>query len=501
MRKKVIIFILLVLSGICAFTVSFFILGGNLLSYFFSIFSLLLVASACLYYGHVMKNIYNAVSKKISSLLGKDDYVEPIYPILSAEQEDSIRNAVKITFTGDLILLREGVERAYDNNSGSYRFDEMFRHVSDIWKSADLSIGVFEGPMGGGEKGYSNSNYDDGVRLALNFPDSFGLAVRDAGMGLVTLANNHLTDAGIDGAMRTVDVLEKIGLPYVGAYRNESEFNQIKYIYVKGVKVAVLAYTYELNYLSEEFFFKGEYKHLTRPLVSPRSRYFKKNLELVRRDFNKARDEGAQLIIVLPHMGEQFRHSPDKTQKRWCDIFIGLGADIVFSDHPHAVQPLEWKRNVYGKMIPIVHCPGNFVNSYVNHDGDASMIVSVYIDQDSHETVAASVIPIYAHCPQEGAWTGIPVYKALKNDFLSRLSRADYRRIEEVNRLVTGNSLGVWLGIDNIQSEYFTIPGTGYHRKRCIFNQGVENEVIKIGGVICLIRYDWQIQSVSSAIA
>lgn len=104
---------------------------------------------------------------------------DPIYPILEGRDKDALNNCVKLSFVGDLILLRDAIERAY--NDGDYSFKRMFEMVSPYWKSSDLAIGVFEGPMAGKEYGYSFSNYDDGYKVALNFLDSFAKDLVDAG--------------------------------------------------------------------------------------------------------------------------------------------------------------------------------------------------------------------------------------------------------------------------------------------------------------------------------
>lgn len=378
-----------------------------------------------------------------------------ILPLISPKQQSRLDDAIKITFTGDLILLREAVERAYNPESGKYEFDAMFEHVREFWQSADLSIGVFEGPLGGAELGYSTSNYGDGVPLHLNFPDTYATAVKDAGINLVTLANNHMFDVGPEGAFRTPQILDKIGLPHVGFNSDKQAYNQPRIIDVCGKRIGILAYTYGLNGQTEDFFFEEPFRNCIKPLLSPKSKYFKRNVEIVKEDFKRMKAANPDLIIVLPHIGDQFRSTPDDNQLRWCEIFTELGADLILSDHPHHVQPIEWRKNKEGKNVLIVHCPGNFINSFVEEDGDASMIASICLDRKSLDPFAVGVTPIYAYCPQNGCWTGLPTYKAVTDiKRYNNLSRADYRRINEVNKLVTRIALGTPLDVETAQKEY-----------------------------------------------
>ena len=74
---------------------------------------------------------------------------DPIWPILSAEERTKLDNAIKITFTGDLILLRDMVERAYNTTTNDYEFDGMFTYIKTYLQQSVLNTCVFEGSFGG----------------------------------------------------------------------------------------------------------------------------------------------------------------------------------------------------------------------------------------------------------------------------------------------------------------------------------------------------------------
>ena len=390
-----------------------------------------------------------------------------IYPVLSSEQELAIKNAIKITFTGDLILLKDMVENGYDSVTGRYCFDSMFQYVKDYYANADYNIGVFEGPVAGEERGYSTSCFNDGIPIYLNFPKEYAQAVKKAGFDMVTLANNHMLDQGVDGLYATLDEMDDIGLSHTGAYRNEQEKSVVTLVNIRGKRVALMAYTYGSNYYDTDFFFREENRHLSRILVAPNNKHIKESLELVRKDFQEAKRLNPDTIIVIPHMGKQFRHAPDEFQKYWCKIFAENGTDIILSDHPHAVQPIEWM-TVSDKQVLVVHCPGNFVNSYIKRDGDASMIVECYLDSETGKPFASACIPIYAYCKfgkiKKENYVGIPVSTMLQDKNIV-FGKYEYDRICEVHKLVTKVALGTELQIDNIQDRYFSFPKIGYVRQ------------------------------------
>ena len=409
-----------------------------------------------------------------------------IFPILSKSQEEELSKAIRLTFTGDLILLQDMVENGYDSSSGQYSFDTMFGHVKAYYDEADYNIGVFEGPVAGHEKGYTTSCFNDGIPLYLNFPKEYAEAVKRAGFDLVTLANNHLLDQGVEGMYHTLDELDSIGLAHIGAYRNEEEKSAVRIVEVRGIRMAIVAYTYGCNYYNTDFFFEAENKHLTNIIVSPQSPYIEQTLDSVRKDFEIAKSLSPDLIVVLPHMGNQFMHTPDEFQQYWCKVFVELGADIIRSDHQHAVQPIEWVNDGDRKVL-IVHCPGNFINSFTAYDGDASMIVECYLDPETGKPFASACVPVYAYSKYGRSkaenYTGIPIYQLMRDDTICpELSKYEYYRVQEAQRLITKYAIGVGLGLDQIQKRYYLFPDLGYVRQ--LTDLLPEKHVVESGGTI-----------------
>ena len=393
----------------------------------------------------------------------------PIYPVITSAQQHQIDDAIKITFTGDLILLRDVVENAYNTQTGKYDFNQMFQYGKEYWKNDDLSIGVFEGPMVKPTNGYSNSRCDDGYPIHLNFPTEYGSAVKKAGIDLVTLANNHLLDQGEDRYKETLSNLDSIGLPYVGAYRNPSDRrkNRVKIVTVRGKRLAVLSYTYNSNNYPASWFFDTNHEYITGILAHPDSSYFDKAKKIVIEDFNYAKSLKPDAIIVLPHMGTQGVHTVDEYQSAWMKIFVDNGADIVFADHPHTVQPIEWRDNPKGGKTLIVYCPGNFVNSYTYEDEDESMIVETYLDKKTGKPFAASIVPLYAYSNVAGNYIGMPIYKIMTVDSIfKKMSTYDFQRIQQVHKDITKYAIGCELPIDNVQERYFYFADCGYVRNR-----------------------------------
>lgn len=242
----------------------------------------------------------------------ENDSNDIIWRTMTDEQEQAFDNAFRITFAGDLILLEDQVKRAYTGDG--YDFTDVFEYAAPYISSADYAIGVFEGPMAGADAGYTTSNFDDGKSLYLNFPDQFASAVKEAGFDLVTTANNHLLDKGEEGALRTLEVLDSIGLDHTGSYKSEEDkkSGHIKLVECRGIKMVILSYTYGSNYTDKEELAAGSLSYLTSVISGTEGELFEKLKSEVESDMKTAKELSPDLIIVLPHIGTQFSNDADE---------------------------------------------------------------------------------------------------------------------------------------------------------------------------------------------
>jgi poly-gamma-glutamate capsule biosynthesis protein CapA/YwtB (metallophosphatase superfamily) len=378
-----------------------------------------------------------------------------IYPVLSNEEIKDIGTSVKLLYTGDLILLADQVQDARSDNG--YEFDSIFENAKKYIADADLTIGVFEGPCAGEKAGYTVSRFGNGSPHDLNFPDSFAEAIKKAGFDLVTTSNNHLLDQGIDGALRTLDILDRVGLEHIGSYRTKQEKNTVKILDIKGIKIAFLAYTlcdyFFAKGYTEKGLLEGDESYITSFLVSPKSPYFQIAREKVRDDFKRVKDKNPDMIIVLPHMGTVFSHKLNAYQEVWNKIFVDAGADIVLGDHVHVVQPIQF----INKSV-IVNCPGHFVDSYRWQNSDASAMVEIYLSHKK-DVWGVSIIPMWVKAQLNGNrrnYRPLPIYDILTNESLQdQISTYELDRVKEVHQIITEVMLDEQLDIDMITSRYF----------------------------------------------
>ncbi len=201
-------------------------------------------------------------------------------------------------------------------------------------KGADLAIANFENPAP------DKFRYHTGGTVFSADPALIkGLA--NAGIDFVSLANNHIGDAGRVGILQTIDNLAGFGIKSGGAGRNAAVARRPTILEAAGTKVAILAYdTIAPTYRA------GSDKAGSASMSAP----------IVAQDVRKARDAGAQLVIVFPHWGTEYDPTPFKGQQDLARAAIDSGADMVIGNHAHWAGAME----VYeGK--PIWYALGNFI--------------------------------------------------------------------------------------------------------------------------------------------
>ncbi len=408
-----------------------------------------------------------------------------IYPVMSDEQRKSFDNAFRITFSGDLILLEDQVKRAY--NGGEYDFSDVFEYAKPYISSADYAIGVFEGPMAGEKAGYTTSNFDDGKEIYLNFPDSFSSAVKDAGFDLVTTANNHVLDKGESGALRTIDILDKIGLDHTGSYKNseDKQNNRVKTVECQGIKMAILSYTYGSNYIDKTNLTDGDLSYLTSVISGTSGEDFEKLKSRVEQDFKDAKALSPDLIIVLPHIGTQFSNEPNSEQEVWFNIFKENGADIILGDHPHVVEP-ALVEEYNGKNVFTAYCPGNFANIYRDDQGDTSMLTDVYVDRETKKVIGGSIVPLYTHARADGNFRAVPIYDIMNNNELrTQLTTDDIELAGNANNIITNVVFGHEMDISSVTQRYY-FDKNGFIRSKA---EGLElTEKMKSGALYSSMR-------------
>ena len=146
---------------------------------------------------------------------------------------------ISLLFAGDLMQHAQQIKIA-EQPDGSYDYTECFRFMKDEIESADIAIANFETTLAGPPyNGYPN----------FCAPDQFLIDCKSAGFDIMLTANNHTCDRLKTGIERTIHVMDSVGIPHLGSYKDSSSFNQNYPLLVEknGFRIAMLNYTYGTN--------------------------------------------------------------------------------------------------------------------------------------------------------------------------------------------------------------------------------------------------------------
>ncbi len=199
---------------------------------------------------------------------------------------------------------------------------------------ADIAVANFENPAPNAWTFHmSNTRFTADPRL-------IGGLVK-AGIDYVSIANNHIGDAGDLGILQTIANLKKRGLKFSGAGKDLAAARKPAILKAGGTTVAILGY---------DAIAKG---YFAGPDETGSSQLSLKRATV---DIKKARKAGADLVIVFPHWGVEYRNKPFAAQQRLARDIIDAGADMIIGNHAHWVGAVE----VY-KGKPIWYALGNFV--------------------------------------------------------------------------------------------------------------------------------------------
>jgi poly-gamma-glutamate capsule biosynthesis protein CapA/YwtB (metallophosphatase superfamily) len=276
-------------------------------------------------------------------------------------------DSVTVSAVGDIMAHETQIAAGLDAKTGQYEFGHVYTYVVDLLSRADITLGNFETTL----PGRSYSGYP-----CFGAPDAFARALKDAGIDLVNTANNHACDKGKTGFMRTLDVLDTMGLMHVGTYRSEAEYLKTRILSVvhNGIQLAFLSYTYGTN-----------------GLAAPQGTF----ISMIDRgrmadDLKLARSQKPDFVIVLMHFGTEYRLEPDTSQIGLVKFLFTEGADVVLGGHPHVLQRFEREETAdrYGRVRErlVIYSLGNFISHQAKPLRDGGIIFHFTLNRTVSES-------------------------------------------------------------------------------------------------------------------
>lgn len=239
---------------------------------------------------------------------------------------------ITLAFVGD-ILLGSRVGDLMDKNGVDYPF----AGSADYLKEADITAANLESPVTSRGTPAENKTYVYRAK-----PEHVA-GLKNAGIDVLTLANNHTLDQGWEGLSDTMDHLDEAGLQHIGSGADDTAAFTPAIVERNGFRVAYIG----VSNVVPDVSWKADKRH---PGVA--ETYDTRRAVAAVQDAKKLAD----LVVVMVHWGNENQQQPKKEQFNVGHTLIDAGADLVIGSHPHVLQGFEYYK---GKWI--AYSLGNFV--------------------------------------------------------------------------------------------------------------------------------------------
>lgn len=269
---------------------------------------------------------------------------------------------VKIAVVGDLMCHSPQFNYAKVSKD-SFDFNPVYRYIKENLENADFTFGNLETVIG--EKGSTYLGYP-----RFKSPKDYVTALAQNGFDFLCFANNHTLDQGEQGVLNTIRTLNENNIGYTGAFNSQSDRDSIRILKLNGIKIALLAYSYGTN---------GS--------VIPKGKDYLINLidyNLIEKDIHSAKQNGAEIVLVNFHFGNEYQRFPSDYQKEVVKKTIEFGADLITASHPHVIQPIEFYKTNGATLDSGIaaYSLGNFISNQRQRYTDAGVILYLILEKN-----------------------------------------------------------------------------------------------------------------------
>jgi poly-gamma-glutamate capsule biosynthesis protein CapA/YwtB (metallophosphatase superfamily) len=299
----------------------------------------IIVFASLLLIGLISFFSYSFIQKKNETALKTEPVGVQAHPNReNSSLEKTYETTATIGAIGDILIH----DRVYNDakKENGYDFKPMISDVKELLQKPDVLLANQETLLGGVELGLSSYP-------SFNSPQEVGDAFIDAGVDIVSTANNHTLDRGEKAILRQIDYFNRVGLPYVGSFKDKTDQQTLRIINKNGIKLAYLSYTYGTN-----------------GIPVPKGKDYLVNLidqEKMKTEIHRAKKE-ADVVIMSIHWGNEYQRFPSDQQKVLAQFLVNEGVNIIFGHHPHVLQPMEWLKDQNGRPAFVVYSLGNFLS-------------------------------------------------------------------------------------------------------------------------------------------
>jgi poly-gamma-glutamate capsule biosynthesis protein CapA/YwtB (metallophosphatase superfamily) len=272
-----------------------------------------------------------------------------------------VAKPIKLLFVGDTMLARSIGDQILKGR-------DPFENLKSTFLDYDLVIANLETTIG------SSGQPAEGKLYTFQAPVKSAQTLKNAGVEVVSLANNHTMDYGFTGLNQTMKALDNQDVKYYGAGKNTVEAFKVLEINLKDQTIGLLGINDIENYYTNT------------SASSSGSAFY--DIPNIARSIDKVKDKNG-ILIATPHWGTEYQQSANNRQKTIAKSLISAGVDIVIGGHAHVVQN---KEIIEGKEV--YYSMGNFVFDQMGGQAGATkgqMIEVVILDNQIKSSRAIDI--------------------------------------------------------------------------------------------------------------
>lgn len=285
-----------------------------------------------------------ACSAPLSEKIAEDDLtitVEEYINTKAANGEDTVIS-VDILAVGDN-LIHSGLYKSGMSDDGEWNYDHLYKYVRNDIADADIAIVNQETIFV--ENHDSISSYP-----TFGSPTEIGDALANAGFDVVLHASNHTMDKGTTGVTDTLNFWKTKHpvMTVLGINENQEAQDTITVVEKKGIRFAMLNYTYGLN----GYTLPADEAYMVNVL----------DKEKVAAAIAQAK-EISDVIVFFCHVGTEYVYEPSEASKEWVNFLLEQGVDIAIDSHPHVLEPYTMLTGEDGHQMLVYYSMGNFIST------------------------------------------------------------------------------------------------------------------------------------------
>ncbi len=284
---------------------------------------------------------------------------------------------IRMWFGGDVMQHLPQVEAA--RRGDGFDYGPVFAALAPRMRAADLAVVNLETTL-------TRRKRYTGYPL-FRSPVALAEALRDAGVDVAVMANNHCCDGGAEGIRTTIGELERCGIRHTGVFTDSADYrrNNPLYLTCHGMRLALVNYTYGTNGMP-----------VPEGMIVNR-------IDTVRMaaDLAAARRAGVDFIVACLHWGNEYERRANAVQRALAAFLRREGVDVVVGSHPHVVQP--WEAD---STHVVLYSLGNLVSNQRRRYTDGGLVAEVEAlrHPEGRMTYRLETTPV---------WVAMPRYRIL----------------------------------------------------------------------------------------